>query len=123
MRQEVQGHHALYNDLRSIVGAENVSDEEFVRRAYTRTPVNKVFGVGRGKVPGIAVKPTTTEQVSEIVKLANRTGTPVVPKGGGGSLSAFPPPFVGTDDNILIDTTGMNKIIEIDKAYMRVTAE
>jgi glycolate oxidase len=123
MRQELQRHHALYNDLRSIAGPENVSDEEFVRRAYTRGPFTRIYGDTRGKVPGIIVKPTSTEQVSEIVKLANRTKTPVVPKGGGGSLSAFPPPFVGTDENILIDTTGMNKIIEIDKEYMRVTAE
>ena len=123
MRQEVQEHHALYNDLCSIVGAENVSDEEFVRRAYTRAPATKVYGGGRGKTPGIAVRPTTTEQVSDIVKLANKTKTPVVPKGGGGSIAAFPPPHVGTEANILIDTTGMNKIIEIDTEYMRVTAE
>jgi len=123
MRQEVQEHHALYNDLCSIAGADNVSDEEFVRRAYTRAPATKVYGGGRGKTPGVAVRPTTTEQVSEIVKLANKTKTPVVPKGGGGSIAAFPPPHVGTEANILIDTTGMNKIIEIDKEYMRVTAE
>ena len=123
MRQQVQEHHALYKDLCSIVGSENVSDEEFVRRAYTRAPSTKVYGGGRGKTPGIAVKPVTTEQVSEIVKLANKAGTPVVPKGGGGSIAAFPPAHVGAEANILIDTTGMNKIIEIDTEYMRVTAE
>jgi len=116
-------HHRLYDELCGIVGKENVTDEEFVRITYTRGPFTKIYGDDRGKVPGIVVKPSTTEEVSEIVRLANRTKTPIVPKGGGGSLAAFPPPFVGTDENILIDTTRMNKIIELDKEYMRVTAQ
>lgn len=123
MRQEARRHHVLYNDLCSIVGPENVSDQEFVRRVYTRAPFTKIFGESRGKVPGVVVKPTTTEHISEIMKLANRAEIPVVPKGGGGSLSSFPPLNVGTNDNILIDTTGMNRVLEIDKEYMRVTAE
>jgi len=123
MSQDVKQHHSLYGELCSIVGSENVSDEDFVRRAYTRAPFTMIFGYSRGKTPGIAVRPKTTEHVSAIVRLANKTKVPIVPKGGGGSLAAFPPPWVGGDDNILIDTTAMNKIVEIDKEYMRVTAQ
>lgn len=125
MPQQTQSHHALYADLCAIAGQENVSDEEYVRRSYTRGPFMKVYGYGgkRGKVPGIVIRPNTTEEISAILKLANRTGFAVVPKGGGGSLSAFPPPHVGTDSNILIDTTRMNRILELNKEYMIVTAE
>ena len=123
MPQKTENHHALYSDLCAIVGQENVSDEEYVRRAYTRAPFMRVYGGERGKTPGIVVRPDTTEQVSSILKLANKTGYAVVPKGGGGSLSAFPPPHVGTDSNILIDTTRMNRILNFDKDYMQVTAE
>jgi len=123
MPQKTQSHHALYSDLCAIVGTENVSDEEYVRRAYTRAPFIKIYGGQRGKLPGIVVRPATTEQVAAIVKLANQTGYAIVPKGGGGSLSAFPPPHVGTDSNILIDTMRMNRIINLDKNYMQVTAE
>ena len=123
MPQQIQSHHALYKDLCAISGQDNVSDEEYVRRSYTRGPFMKIYGEPRGKIPGIIVRPGSTEEISAILQLANRTGFAVVPKGGGGSLSTFPPPHVGTDANILIDTTRMNKIVSLDKEYMTVTAE
>ena len=67
--------------------------------------------------------PGTTEEVAAIVKLANRTRTPIVPKGGGGSVSTFPPLYVGDQRNILIDTHRLNRILDIDTTYMTVTAE
>jgi len=116
-------HHRLYEDLISICGSKYVSDEEFVRRGYTRTPSISSGGRVRGLTPGIVVRPGSTEEVSEIMNLANRELVPVVPKGGGGSVTISPPLHVGTSENILIDTTRMNKIIEIDEETMRATAE
>lgn len=115
--------HPLYGELVSIVGEEYVSDQEFVRRAYTRGPFSVMGGEARGRTPGVVARPATSEEVSEILKLANRTGTPVVPKGGGGSVSPFPPHHVGSEANILIDTTRMNKILDIDPEYMTVTTQ
>jgi len=113
----------LYEEMCAILGPEHVTADEFARRAYTRGPVHAYGAGGRGKTPGIVVRPGTTEEVSEIVKLANRTKTPIVPKGGSGSLAIFPPPHVGGDNNILIDTTRMNRILDIDTDLMTVTAE
>lgn len=112
----------LYDELKSVVGPEHVSAEEFVRRSYTRGPFQSLGGGTRGKTPGIVVRPGTTEEISRIVKIANQTLTPIVPKGGSGSVAAFPPPHVGGDDNILLDTTRMN-LIEVDAETMTVTAE
>jgi glycolate oxidase len=112
----------LFEALKSVVGPQHVSKEEFVRRSYTRGPFQSLGGGTRGKTPGIVVRPGTTEEISQIVKLANETLTPIVPKGGSGSVSAFPPPHVGGDDNILLDTTRMNRIA-VDVETMTVTAE
>ena len=118
-----EGNKTLYEEMCSILGPEHVTEELYARRSYTRGPFQALGGGVRGKTPGIVARPGTTEEVAEIVKLANRTMTPIVPKGGSGSLAAFPPPHVGGDNNILIDTTRMNRILEIDTDLMTVTAE
>ncbi len=115
--------HELYQEIRAVVGPDHVTVEEFARRAYTRAPFYALGGGGRGKTPGIVARPGSTEEVAEIVKLANRTKTPIVPKGGGGSVSTFPPLYVGDETNILIDTHRLNRILDIDTTYMTVTTE
>ena len=114
---------SLYRELSSILGAEHVTEELYARRSYTRGPFQALGAGARGRTPGIVVRPGTTEEVAEVVKLANRTRTPIVPKGGSGSCSAFPPLHVGGDNNILIDTTRMNRILDIDTDLMTITAE
>ena len=84
---EGQTSHTMMESLISIVGEMYVSEKEFVRRAYTRGP-----SWGRGEAPAVVVRPENTEQVSEIVRLANKHKTPVIPRGGGAStaLGGFP---------------------------------
>jgi len=71
-------------------------------------------------LPKIVVKPLTTDQVSEIIKLANKTKTPVILRGGGcgGSLGT-----VSSHNGILVDMTDMDQIVEIDKASMAVRVQ
>ncbi len=114
--------HPLFELLCQIVGADHVADADFVRRSYTRGPFQTLGGGLRGRVPGIVVRPADTDQVARIMGLANESRTPVVPKGGGGSVAAFPPPHVGHDGNILLDTTRLDRI-EIDRESMTVTAQ
>jgi len=122
MTESSQNNHPLYSEIRSIVGPEHVTVDEFSRRAYTRAPFFSMGAGGRGKTPGIAVRPGSTEEIAEIVKLANKSRIPIVPRGGGGSVSPFPPVYIGGDDNILLDTQRLNRI-NIDTEYMTVTAE
>lgn len=70
--------------------------------------------------PEAVVFPTRTEQVSDIMKLANENEIPVTMRGAGTCLSGGPVPIMG---GIVICTTRMNKIIEIDKENFSVTAE
>lgn len=113
--------HPLLEPLREIVGAQHVADNDFVRRSYTRGPFQALGGGTRGRTPGIVVRPGGTEEVARIMRLANDSATPVVPKGGGASVVAFPPPHVGNAGNILLDMTRLNQI-SIDRGSMTVTA-
>ncbi|NIQ37839.1 MAG: FAD-binding protein [Proteobacteria bacterium] len=60
--------------------------------------------------PSCAVWAETTEQVSEILKVANNETIPVIPRGAGTSLSGGAVPSEG---GIVLDLNRMNKILEV----------
>ena len=70
----------LQNQLADIVGERYVSAEDFAVYA-----VYADAGFEKGGLAGMIVRPQTTEQVSEIMKLASRTKTPVTLRGGASS--------------------------------------
>jgi len=109
-------HHPLYPALAAIVGQKYVSDEDFAVYAYSRsvTPFP-------ARIPGIIVRPGTAEEVSDIVKLGNRTSTPVIPRGGGATIGGTPKGHPSR--SIILDLTRMDRIIEINQDAMTVTVE
>ena len=70
--------------------------------------------------PEVVVLPRTTQQVSQIVKLATREHIPVVTRGMGSGLTAASVPFCG---GITLSMTRMNRILEIDEVNATVHAE
>lgn len=67
-------------------------------------------------LPDIVVFPTSTEEVSKIVNIANQYKIPIVPFGRGTSLEGHVIPY---DHGITIDFSNMNKIIEVrDKDFL-----
>ena len=110
-------HHELRQELGSIVGAKHVSDNRGVLLSYTRDM--SLFPPG--KLQGIVVRPGSTEEVVEIVRLANQTLTPLIPMGGKASIAGVPPGQPGR--GIIIDMTRMDKVINIDEENMAVTAQ
>ncbi|MFX0204736.1 MAG: FAD-binding oxidoreductase [Candidatus Hodarchaeota archaeon] len=115
-------HHHLYEQLSKVLGSKYVSDYDFAVLAYMKD-VSPFYGKVK---PGIIVKPLTTEEVSEIVKIANDNNTPVIPRGGG--ASAFGSPFLVIPKNhegksIVIDMTRMDGILKIDEKNMTVTSQ
>ena len=69
-------------------------------------------------MPDVAILPKTAEEVSEVVKLANRLKIPIVPRAGGTGLSDGAVPLRG---GILVDVKLMNQIHEIDLVDRTVT--
>jgi len=96
-----------YSEIENIVGEDFVTDKDFMKAAYSRN-VDPAFP---DRWADMIVRPETTEEVSEIVKIANKYKIRMVPRGGGADL-------VGgsvTESGILIDLTRMNQIIELNK--------
>ena len=96
--------------LVKIVGARNVSYEQAALDEYSRDMsfVNSIR-------PVCVVKPANAGDVQKIVKLANETLTPLVP------VSSGPPHFrgdtvPGIGGAIIVDLSGMKKIINVDRA-------
>ncbi len=71
-------------------------------------------------MPDVVVLPTTTGQVSQILKLANENLIPVTPRGAGTNVSGGSIPIKG---GIVLCTTRMNRILEINKGNLVATVE
>jgi glycolate oxidase len=101
--------------LRQIVGKENIltSKEELITYSYDATTL-------WSHMPDVVVLPSNTEQISEILKLANDNKIPVTPRGGGTNVSGGSIPIKG---GIVLCTTRMDRIIEINKANLIATVE
>ena len=101
--------------LRRIVGRENVLDSVEQMTAYSYDATNMW-----SHLPDVVVFPATAEQVSDILKFAGENEIPVTPRGGGTNVSGGSIPIKG---GIVLCTTKMNRIIEINKTNLNATAE
>ncbi len=61
--------------------------------------------------PMLAVLPSTTEEVAEIMKICNEYNVPVVPRGSGTSLAGGALP---TADSVILGVARMNGVLETD---------
>ena len=108
----------LVDELVAICGDDHVFTGKSA--LFNRARVPAPFPVHRWDdyIPQAVVLPTGAEQISEVVKLANRHGVPVVPRAGGTGLTDGAVPLRG---GILVDVKLMNKIHEIDHVDRTVT--
>ena len=68
----------------------------------------------------LKVSPRTSEEVSQILKVANRTRCPVIPRGAGTGWWSKSRPGAG---GILLDMTRMNEVLAINEDALTVTTE
>lgn len=94
-------------ELLVAVGKENVltTVEDRVCYSYDATSTRQ------RALPDVVVKATSTEEVSAVVKVADKYNIPVYPCGARSGLSGGAIPVYG---GIVLDTTRMNRIIEIN---------
>lgn len=114
----------IFKALSRLLGSENVSNREVDRIAYSRDYwLLASTWIIRGKVPALpdlVVWPENTEQISELVKLANREKIPIIPFGEGSGVVGGTVP---TQGGIIIDMKKMNKIVKIHATNLLVTAQ
>jgi glycolate oxidase len=95
----------LIKDLRSAVGGENVISAPSELAVYDCD----AYVLSR-RAPEAAVFPQSAEQVAEVVKICNRHGAAIVPRGGGTSLAGGCLPM-GRSVAMLL--TRMNRVLEV----------
>ncbi len=105
------------NDLIAIVGAADVIEDKDQLEAYA----GDEFPLPQARqTPRVAVRPKTTEAVSKILKLANQHQIPVTARGGGTGLCGG---CVPTANGIVLLMDHFNRVIEVDRENLMVTAE
>ena len=94
----------IKQQLKEIVGSEHFTDSLIDLIAFSKDASEFKHR------PDAAVWPTTAEQISAILKLANREVFPVIARGAGTSLAGLVVPQQG---GLILDFGRMNKILEI----------
>ena len=98
---------SILNELINIVGQDFVSDSAEDLYIYSQDP-----GASIPRPTDFVVMPKTVEEIQKIVRLANSEKIPIVPMGGGLTLSGLVIPVNG---GIVLDMKRMDKIIEINE--------
>ncbi|MCC9295267.1 FAD-binding oxidoreductase [Clostridium sp. WLY-B-L2] len=107
----------IIDELIEIVGERNVIYDNENLEQYSHDEIaEKVYA----HMPEVALKPSSEEEISKIMKLANKYLIPVTPRGAGSGLSGGAVPQYG---GIVISTEKMNKILEIDKENLMIVVE
>lgn len=97
---------SILRDLEGIVGKDFVSNKSEDLFIYSQDP-----GASEPRPVDFVVMPQTVEEVQEIVKLANKEVIPLIPMGGGLTLSGL---ILPVHKGIVMDMKRMDKIIEIN---------
>jgi len=98
---------SILEELENIVGKDYATNRSEDLYIYSQDP-----GASLPRQVDFVAMPNTSEEVQDIVKLANREIIPLIPMGGGLTLSGLIIPVKG---GIVIDMKRMNRIIEINQ--------
>jgi D-lactate dehydrogenase (cytochrome) len=100
--------------LAEAVGARNVITDPLELRAYEYDGA-----LERGE-PDVVVFPTSTTEVSEILRFCSSQAIPATPRGSGTSLSGGPVPLCG---GVLLEFARMDKLLEVDLENQRAVCQ
>ncbi|KAA3613587.1 MAG: FAD-binding protein [Calditrichaeota bacterium] len=98
---------SVLNKIEEIVGTKNFMDSEEDKLVYSYDGTPMI-----SQKPEAIIIPDSVEQISSIMKLANKEKFSVVPRGSGTSLSGG---SVATPNSIIMLMHKWDKIIEIDE--------
>ena len=97
----------LLAELRAALAPNRVLDSPFEKVLYARD----ASAVGYAP-PGVVCLPLTTAEVQACVRIAAAHGRPVTPRGSGTGLAGGAVPL---NDPVVIVTTKMNRLVEVDE--------
>jgi len=106
-------------ELQRIVGQDWIITQREQMESYLRDET--VLAERPGAADNVVVvKPASTQEISSILKLANRERTPVYPRGGGTGLVAGAVP---TQDGIVLSLERLDRVEEVDKKNLMVVVQ
>jgi glycolate oxidase len=107
-------HDQLVTELMDIVGKDNVltAMSDRITHSYDATQEKHL--------PDVVVYAASTEEVSRVVKLANRLKIPILPRGAGSGFTGGTLPVRG---GIVLVLTKMDRIIDIDTENLTAEVE
>ncbi|MBI5779399.1 MAG: FAD-binding protein [Planctomycetes bacterium] len=104
----------IYNQLKDIIDPKRVFDSPEARIASSYDASRKQH------LPDVIVNPINTKEISEVLKLAYANGIPVYTRGAASSVTGSAVPIKG---GIVLDSSLMNRIIEINPINLTATVE
>jgi FAD/FMN-containing dehydrogenase len=108
---------AIVTAMRSIVGEANCLCEEADQASYV-TDYRKIY---RGRTSAV-VRPSSTEQVSAIVRWCFANDVPVVPQGGNTSLMGGAVPDA-SGSAVVLSLVRMNQVLDVDTVNDTMTVQ
>ncbi len=105
----------LINRFQEIVGADNFTDKIEDLRRYEQD--ESIFS---GVLPSFIVRPSSADEIRELIKLANREKTPLIPVSSDIHFHGTTLPSQGGG---IVDLSRMNRIIEVDIRNRRAMIE
>ena len=116
---KLENMQAAWADFVKILGKDNVSTLESDLAVHTTSDWS-THKPNADEKPFCVVFPSTTEEVSEIMKICHKRKIPVVAFSGGTSLEGH---FTPTRNGISIDFRRMDKIIKLHKEDLDVVVQ
>ena len=107
----------LLDQIKAVVGPRGFLEDA----ADTAPYLSEWRGRFTGKAAAV-IRPASTEEVAEVVRLCHGAGQPIVPQGGNTSLVGGSIPFE-TGSEIVLSLSRMNRIRELDALNHTVTVE
>ena len=96
----------ILSGLAQLVAPEALVTSEDERRAFETDALTAYR-----KMPLAVVLPSTTEEVSAVLKFCRQHGVKVVPRGAGTSLCGG---AIAQEDAIILGVSKMNRVLEVD---------
>jgi glycolate oxidase len=108
--------------LKEALGDEAVADDLAERRLYDHdvAPTLSILEMTYKSIPDAVVRPRDAAQVSDVLRLANKHGFPVIPRGAatwglGGAVPAT--------GGVVLDLTSLDRVIEVDVERSTIAVE
>ena len=105
----------IFLKIKNLLGSDNVFMEKDILSHYSHDETEDL-----SFCPELVVKPKTTKDISELMKICYDNNIPVTPRGAGTGLSGGALPVKG---GVVLSVERMNDIIEIDTDNLQATVQ